>query len=161
MQIKLQRVYFIYQPQPSTCSLTSPLLLLRRGRVLPGFPEHPRQLKVEALAIVLSYLNSMYVVNVMYADIPSGGFSIRPSQPYKLTISAGVQATVNFQHYNSVCREYFQKPPGRIVHLSNPYSATRKDFTYGGILCSACLNPPFAQPFTGSITPLNIEQRIC
>ena len=31
------------------------------------------------LAIVLSYLNSMYVFYVMYSDILSGGFSIQPS----------------------------------------------------------------------------------
>ena len=40
-------------------------------------------------------LSSLHVVFVMYADIPSGDFSIRPSKPYKLTISAGVEAIVN------------------------------------------------------------------
>ena len=35
---------------------------------------------------------------------------------------------------NTACRHYFQKPPDRIVHLSNLYSATK---TYGGVLCSA------------------------
>jgi len=29
--------------------------------------------------MVLSYLNSMYVFYMMYADFPSGGFSIQPS----------------------------------------------------------------------------------
>jgi len=29
--------------------------------------------------MVLSYLNSMYVFYLMYSNIPSGGFSIRPS----------------------------------------------------------------------------------
>ena len=46
IQVILQRIYFIYQPHPSTCSLTTPrphpLLLHRRGRVLPSIPEHPR-----------------------------------------------------------------------------------------------------------------------
>ena len=34
------------------------------------------------------------VVYMMYADIPSDGFSIRPS-PYKLAISSGVEVMVN------------------------------------------------------------------
>ena len=36
---------------------------------------------------------------------------------------------INFKHYNSPCRHYFQKPPGRIVNFPNLYSATRTDFT--------------------------------
>ena len=45
--------------------------------------------------MVLSYQNSMYVFYLMYADIPLGGFSIQPSQLYKLVISADVEAIVN------------------------------------------------------------------
>ena len=37
------------------------------------------------------YLDSMYLIYVMHADIPSGGFSIL----YKPGISAGVEAIVN------------------------------------------------------------------
>ena len=44
---------------------------------------------------------------------------------------------INFKRYNSACRHYFQKPPDRIVHLSNLYNATRLDLAYGGVLCSA------------------------
>ena len=67
IQVKPQRFYFICQPHPGTCSLTTlkphpytciggcvfyqaslttpkphPLLLHRRGRVLPSFPKHPQ-----------------------------------------------------------------------------------------------------------------------
>ena len=45
--------------------------------------------------MVLSYLNGMYVVYVMYADIPPSGFSIQPSQQYKPANSAGVEAITN------------------------------------------------------------------
>ena len=41
------------------------------------------------------YLDSMYLIYVMHADIPSGGFLIRPSLLYKPGISAGVEAMVN------------------------------------------------------------------
>ena len=44
---------------------------------------------------------------------------------------------INFKRYNSAYRHYFQKPPDRIVHLSNLYNATRMDLAYGGVLCSA------------------------
>ena len=71
------------QPHPSTCPLTThkpcPLFLYRKGRVLLSFPKHPRKFQAEVLAMVLSYLNSMYVFYVTYADFSSGGFSIRPS----------------------------------------------------------------------------------
>jgi len=82
-EVKVQRIYFICQPHPSTCSLTTPrphpLPLYRKGRVLPSFPKHPRKFKAEVLAMVLSYLNGMYVFYLMYSNIPSGGFLIRPS----------------------------------------------------------------------------------
>ena len=67
----------IYLPLDHTQA--TPLLLYREGRVLLGFPKHPRKFQAEVLAMVLSYLNSMYVFYIMYADFPSGGFSIRPS----------------------------------------------------------------------------------
>ena len=79
IQVKPQRVLHCMLAQPIyTCSLTMPrshtLLLHGRGCVLPSVLRHPRQFKVEVLVTVLSYWNSMYVV--MYADIPSSGFSI-------------------------------------------------------------------------------------
>ena len=55
------------------------LLLYRKRRVLLSFPKHPRKFQAEVLVMVLSYLNSMYVFYMMYADFPSAGFSIRPS----------------------------------------------------------------------------------
>ena len=46
IRVKPQQVYLIYQPHPSTCFLTTPrphpLLLHRRGCVLPSIPEHLR-----------------------------------------------------------------------------------------------------------------------
>jgi len=54
-------------------------LLHRRGRVLFSFPKHPRWSMVEVIAMVFYYLDGMYVIYVVYADIPSGGFSIQPS----------------------------------------------------------------------------------
>ena len=59
-----------------TTPRTHPLLLHRRGCVLSSFSKHPQKFKAEVLAMVLGYLNSMYVFYVMYADIPLGGFSI-------------------------------------------------------------------------------------
>ena len=40
-------------------------------------------------------LSEQYVFYVMYADFPSGGFSMRPSELYKPAISPGVEAIVN------------------------------------------------------------------
>ena len=58
-QVRVQRIYLICQPHPSTCSLTiprpHPLLPYRRGRVLPSFSKHPRKFKAEVLATVLSH----------------------------------------------------------------------------------------------------------
>ena len=45
--------------------------------------------------MVLSFLNSMQLAYVMYAYIPSDGFSIRPSYPYKPAISVAEEAMVN------------------------------------------------------------------
>ena len=70
MKVKVLRIYFICQPYPSTCPLTTPrphtLLLYRKGRVLLSFPKHPRKFQAEVLAMVLSYLNSMYVLRDVY-----------------------------------------------------------------------------------------------
>ena len=42
-------------------------------------PPAPWKFQAEVLVTVLSYLNSIHVFYVMYADFLSGGFSIRPS----------------------------------------------------------------------------------
>ena len=69
MQVIPQKIPFLYQAHPSTCSLTTPrphpLLLHRRGRFLPNIPEQPRLFKAEVLAMVVSFLNSMHLVYVM------------------------------------------------------------------------------------------------
>ena len=73
-------ISLLYQPHPSTCSLTTPTphLLHRTERVLPNIPEHPR-FKGRVLGMVLSFLNSMPLVYVMCADIPSDSLSMWPS----------------------------------------------------------------------------------
>ena len=88
--------------------------------------------------MVLSYLNSMQLVYVMYADIHrmASQYDL-PNHTNRQVLQVWKPWLINFKHYNSACKHYFQKPPDRIVHLSNLYNATRMDLAYGGVLCSA------------------------
>ena len=85
--------------------------------------------------MVLSFLNSMHLVYMMYADIPSQ-YDL-PNCTNQQFLQLRKPWLINFKRYNSACRHYFQKPPNRIVHLSNHYSATRMYLAYSGGLCSA------------------------
>ena len=40
-----------------------------------------------------------------------------------------------------------QKPPDRIIHLSNPLSVTKTELAYDGIFCSAFTHNSLYQPF--------------
>ena len=60
--------YFVCQPHPSTCPLTTPRpppCFCTEGGV---FPKHPQKFQAEVLVMILSYLNSMYVFYVIYAE---------------------------------------------------------------------------------------------
>ena len=65
---------------------------------------------------------------------------------------------INFQRYNSACRDYFQKPPDRIVHLSNLFSTTKTELAYMAFCAPPLHNSlyhPFVRPFTSFVTPLS------
>ena len=54
-----------------------------------------------------------------------------------LHVSFGGPLMQHLCSMNTACRHYFQKPPDRIVHLSNLSSAAKTELAYGGVLCSA------------------------
>ena len=151
---------FIYQAHPSTCALTTPrprlLLLHRRGRVLPSIPKHPRQFKVEVLAMVLSYLNSMQLVYVTSHRMASQ-YNL-PNYTNQQFLQVWKPWLINFQPISQLVDTIFKSNSNERYIF--PTSTVLPEWILHMVVFCApplhnSLNSSFVWPFTGSVMSLS------